>query len=142
MRARDWRIPWICRRRPCRWRRRSCGGHLPKQESMRNRVACEFSGRWLQLVELPEKLERVNASVVSVVPNDLVGIIAAGLHLHRLRRAGRDFAFAQQLEWVRRLLPLFIAGCARTVLAERAEGDERANVVVPFDGEAIAFAAQ
>src|SRR5215211_7522540 len=56
------------------------------------------------MTQLSKQLDGVNAGIVPVVPGDLIGIVPAGRHFSRLGGAGRDFAIAQQLEWIGRFL--------------------------------------
>src|SRR5262245_28259700 len=42
----------------------------------------------LRVAQVAEQFQRVNAGVMSVAPDDLVGVVAARQHLRRLRRAG------------------------------------------------------
>src|SRR4051794_9368156 len=95
----------------------------------------------LGVAQLAEQFQSVYAGVVAVGPDDLIGVMAAGQHLRRLRRA-HDVLVAQKLERVGRLLPGLITGGAGAVLAESLPGDERAGPVGPVDGEAVALAAQ
>src|SRR5215213_3234759 len=55
----------------------------------------------LGVAQLAEQFQGVNARVVAVGPDDLVGVMAAGQHLRWVRRA-HDVLVAQELEWVGR----------------------------------------
>src|SRR5262245_27714599 len=56
--------------------------------------------------EPAEELDRVNAGVVTVVPDNLVRVVPPGDHLRGLRGPGLNFAIAHQSERVGRFLSL------------------------------------
>src|SRR3954453_5350169 len=56
-----------------------------------------------RLAQFAEVFERVDAGIVAVVPDDLVGVVADGRHGGRPRRAGFEFARREDAERVGRL---------------------------------------
>src|SRR5947209_10015464 len=84
----------------------------------------------LRVAQLAEQFQGVDAGVVAVGPNNLVGVVAAGEHLTGHGRAD-EVAVAEQLERVGRLGPFLIARGARAIRPQLLEGDERAGPVGP-----------
>src|SRR5438105_518755 len=81
------------------------------------------------LAQLAQVLQRVDAGVVAVAPDDLVGVAADRGHRHRLQR--HQLLRFQDAEGVRRFLPLLAAAGAGAVVAQVLPGVDAAVAVVP-----------
>src|SRR5215207_7117497 len=71
-----------------------------------------------RVAQVAEQFQGVDAGIVAVGPDDLVGVVAAREHLRWLWRACQVLV-AQELERVGRLLPRLVARGAGAILAER-----------------------
>src|SRR5438045_2992097 len=75
----------------------------------------------------------VDAAVVAIAPDDLVGVAADDRHAHGGQ--GDQLVGLEDAERVRRLLALVAAAGARAVLAQMLPGVDAAVAVVPLDDE-------
>src|SRR5215204_1030306 len=90
-----------------------------------------------RLAQFAQVLDGVDAGVVSVVPDNFVGVITDGAHRGGPRRSGLQLPWRQDAERVRWLLPVLPAGRTRARGAEGVPGNGPFLAVAPFDVEAV-----
>lgn len=77
----------------------------------------------------------VNAGIVAIAPDDLVGISTDRRHTYRSER--RQFVGLQNAERIGRLFALFAAAGARAVGAQVLPSVDAAVSIAPFDNQAV-----
>jgi hypothetical protein len=81
------------------------------------------------LAKLAQILQGIQARIVSVVPHNLISVIADGRNLHRCERgSGGQFLIREDSKRVGRLAEFSFAAGARTVIAKVLP---RVNALVP-----------
>src|SRR5262245_213567 len=102
---------------------------------LRFRLGCGSGGTLWTLTERTQMFQGVNAGIVSVAPNNLVGVTANRRHANRNER--HQLVGLQNAEGIGWLFALFAAAGAGTIGAQVLPGVDAAVAITPLNDETV-----
>jgi hypothetical protein len=79
----------------------------------------------------------MDSGIVTVAPDDLVGVVTYWCHSDRSERPGRQLPIREDAKGIGRLRLLFTASSTGTMFAEMRPGEHAVMTIAPLDDQRI-----